>query len=153
MQERNVIAGVLASIFSPFVDGWEQLMVWLIVSTVLIFADLRFGLSAALKRGERVRGSRAIRRTINKFVDYLCWISIAWVLGGSFGKIFGVPTLAAIVMLIVCTIELSSIFDNYFEYRGVKKRFNLWKFFAKLFKLPDLDTCIEDKPQDPTSQQ
>ena len=142
MNERNVLAGTTATVLSPFVDGWQNLIIWLFVA--LILGDLRFGICAARKRGEKIRGSRAVRRTINKMVDYICWVSIAWVLGGSFGRLFGVPLLAAIIMLIVCTIELSSIFDNYFEYKGIKKKFNVWKFFARLFKVPEIEESIED---------
>lgn len=144
MTERNVITGATATVLSPLVDGWQNLLVWGIVAFALIIGDLRFGICAAKKRGEKIRGSRAVRRTVNKMVDYICWVSIAWVLGGSFGRLFGVPLLAAIIMLIVCTIELSSIFDNYFEYKGFKKKFNAWKFLSRLFKVPELEESIED---------
>lgn len=148
MQERNVISGASATIFSSFVEGWESLVVWLIVAFVLILADLKFGVQAAWKRGEKIRGSRVIRRTVNKMVDYICWISIAWVLGNSFGRVFDIPLLAAIVMLVVCSIEISSIFDNYFEYKGLNKRFNVWKFFSKVFKISAIEESIEDKTTD-----
>lgn len=147
MQERNVISGTTATIFSSFADGMESLAVWLLVAFVLTVADLRFGVKAAMKRGEKVRGSRVIRRTINKLVDYICWISIAWVLGGSFGEVFDIPLLAAIVMLVVCSIEISSIFDNYFEYKGLHLHFNVWKFFSKIFKISAIEESIEDKPK------
>lgn len=147
MQERNVISGAVAAMTSPFVEGWESLIIWLIVAFVLILVDLRFGIQAALRRGEKIRGSRAIRRTVNKMVDYICWISIAWVLGHSFGNIFDIPLLVAIIMLVVCSVELSSIFDNYFEYKGLSKRFNVWKFFSKLFRI-SLEESIEDKKED-----
>lgn len=145
MNERNVLAGTTATVLSPFVDGWQNLIVWLFVALALIIGDLRFGICAARKRGEKIRGSRAVRRTINKMVDYICWVSIAWVLGGSFGLLFGVPLLAAIIMLVVCTIELSSIFDNYFEYKGIKKKFNVWKFFSKIFRIPEIAESVEDE--------
>lgn len=144
MQERNVISGTTATVFSSFVDGWENLVVWFIVAFVLILADLKFGVQAAMKRGENIRGSRVIRRTVNKMVDYICWISIAWVLGNSFGKVFEIPLLVAIIMLIVCSIEISSIFDNYFEYKGLHKRFNVWKFFSKIFRVSAIEESIED---------
>ena len=147
MQERNVISGAAATVFSSFVDGWEGLVVWLIVAFVLILADLRFGIIASKKRGEKIRGSRAIRRTVNKIVDYICWVSIAWVLGNSFGKIFHIPLLVAIVMLIVCSVEISSIFDNYFECKGLNKKFNVWKFFSRIFKISEIEESIEDKPK------
>lgn len=144
MQERNIISGTTAAFLSPFVDGWQSMIIWLIVALVLVVGDLRFGLMAARKRKETIRHSRAARRTINKLVDYICWISIAWVLGGSFGKIFGIPLLPAIVMLVVCAIEMSSIVNNYFEYKGLNKRLNLWKALGKLFKRSDIEECLED---------
>lgn len=148
MQERNVISGAAATVFTPFIDGWESLIVWLIVAFVLILADLKFGVQASMKRGEKIRGSRVIRRTVNKMVDYICWISIAWILGSSFGRIFDIPLLAAIIMLVVCSIEISSIFDNYFEYKGLNKRFNVWRFFSKLLRISAIEESIEDKTKE-----
>lgn len=147
MQERNVLSGAVATVVSPFVDGWESIIVWLIVATILILVDLRFGISAAKQRGEQVRISRAARRTINKLVDYICWISVAWVLGGSFGKVFDIPLLAAIIMLVVCAVEVSSIFDNFFEARGINKKFNVFKFVSKIFRISAIQESIEDKPK------
>lgn len=147
MTERNVISGTTATLLSPFVDGWQEIVVWLIVAVILIIADLRFGIEAAQKRGETIRRSRAIRRTVNKLVDYICWISIAWVFSGSFGRIFEIPLLPAITMLGVCIIELSSIIDNYCESRGIKKKFNGWKFFTTIIKHPEIESCMEDKPE------
>lgn len=148
MHERNVISGATATVFSSFMEGWESLIVWLIVAAVLIVADLRFGLMASKVRGEKIRGSRAVRRTINKMVDYICWISIAWVLGSSFGKILDIPVVVAIVMLVICSVEISSIFDNYFEYRGLNKKFNTWKFVSKIFRISAIEESIEDKPKE-----
>lgn len=145
MQERNIISGASATIFSAFVDGWESLIVWVVVALVLILADLRFGIEAAVKRNEKIRGSRVIRRTINKLVDYICWVSIAWVLGSSFGKIFNIPLLASIIMLVVYAIEISSIFDNYFESRGLNKKFNAIKFISKIFKIQAIEESFEPK--------
>ena len=145
MQERNVISGTMATFLAPFVDGWRQLFIWGVVAAVLIIADLRFGMAAARKRGEKIRGSRAVRRTINKAVDYICWVSIAWVLGGSFGQIFNIPAIPAIVMLGVCAIELSSITSNYFEYRGIHKKFNVTKWLSLVFRRPELQECVEDE--------
>lgn len=147
MQERNVISGTAATVFSLFADGFENLVIWLIVAFVLVLADLKFGVQAAMKRGEKIRGSRVIRRTINKMVDYICWISIALVLGNSFGKVFEIPLLAAIIMLVVCSIEISSIFDNYFEYKGLHKHFNVWKFLSKIFKISAIEESIEEEKQ------
>lgn len=148
MNERNVISGTAAAFLTPFIEGWPEILVWFIVAFVMIIVDLRFGIEASRKRGEVIRYSRAVRRTVNKFVDYICWISIAWALGGSFGHIFDVPLLPAIVMMGVCIIELSSIIDNYCESRGIKKKFNGWKFFTRIIKHPEIEDCLEDKPEE-----
>lgn len=145
MQERNILSGTTATILMPFVDGWESAFTWLIVVIILIIGDARFGCMASKQRGEPIRRSRLIRRSVNKLVDYICWISIAWALSHSFGTIFGIPYVVAVIMLGVCAIEVSSIIDNYFEYRGVKKKINLVKLFAILFKTRELEECIEDK--------
>ena len=145
MQERNILSGTTATILAPFVDGWESAFTWLIVVIILIIGDARFGCMASKQRGESIRRSRLIRRSVNKLVDYICWISIAWALSHSFGAIFGIPYVVAVIMLGVCAIEMSSIIDNYFEYRGVKKKITLVKLFEILFKTRELEECIEDK--------
>ena len=120
MQERNVLAGATATVISPLVDFYGKLIPFLLLAILLIAIDSRFGIQASKKRGETIRTSRAIRRAINKFVDYVCWITLAGMIGQTFGLAFHVPLLSIIVLLIVYTIELSSIFNNYFFYKGIK---------------------------------
>ena len=143
MHERNIIGGVTASVLSPFIDGWQQMLWFLILAIILILGDLRFGIAAAKKRGERIRPSRAVRRSINKLVDYICWLSIATVVGINFGTVFDVPLLSVIIMAIVCLIELSSIIDNYLEYKGIKKKVNLIKLIAHIFRRPEIEDVLE----------
>ena len=84
MEERNVIGGFMAAIMSNLLDFMEPLKWFLLLGFVLIMADLRFGLLAAKVRGEKIRTSRAIRRTANKMIDYLCWIFVAGAMGKAF---------------------------------------------------------------------
>lgn len=151
MQERNIIGGFTAAVLSPFVDGWQRIIWFLILAIILILGDLRFGIAAARKRGEHIRPSRAVRRSLNKLVDYICWLSIATVVGINFGTVFGLPTLSVIIMAVVCVIELSSIVDNYFEYKGIKKKINVIKLLARLFRRPEIEEVIE--PTEPTAEQ
>lgn len=132
MQERNVLAGATATIISPLVDFYGKLLPFLLLAILLIAIDSRFGIQASKKRGETIRTSRAIRRAINKFVDYICWITLAGMLGQTFGVVFHIPLLSVIVLLVVYTIELSSIFNNYFFYKGIKLKFNGLKFISKV---------------------
>ena len=143
MTERNIIAGFAASVLSPFIEGWQQMLWFLILAIILILGDLRFGIAAAKKRGERIRPSRAVRRSINKLVDYICWLSIATVVGINFGTVFDIPLLSVIIMAIVCLIELSRIIDNYLEYKGIKKKVNLIKLIAHIFRRPEVEDVLE----------
>lgn len=143
MQERNIIGGFTAAVLSPFVEGWQQMLWFLILAVILILGDLRFGIAAAKKRDEKIRPSRAVRRSLNKLVDYICWLSIATVVGVNFGSVFGLPLLSVIIMAVVCIIEMSSIIDNYLEYKGIKKKVNVIKLIARIFKKPELEDVLE----------
>lgn len=143
MHERNIIGGFTAAVLAPFVEGWQQMLWFLILAVILIIGDLRFGIAASKKRGENIRPSRAVRRSLNKLVDYICWLSIATVVGVNFGSVFGLPLLSVIIMSVVCIIEMSSIIDNYLEYKGIKKKVNVIKLIARIFKRPDFEDVLE----------
>ncbi|MBD9177592.1 MAG: hypothetical protein EGP82_00165 [Odoribacter splanchnicus] len=131
MGERNVIGAMMANFMSGLMDFIEPLKWFMLLGLLLILADLRFGIAAAKKRGERIRFSRAGRRTINKMIDYLCWILAAGGIGKAFGIPFNIPVLPAITLLVVCGLEINSMFTNYFEARGKKVKVNIFKYFAK----------------------
>ena len=144
MQDRNVIAGATAAVISPMVDFYSSLLPFLMLAIALIIIDSRFGIQASKKRGEAIRTSRAVRRAINKLVDYICWITLAGMIGQTFGTAFHVPLLSIIVLCIVYSIELTSIFNNYFFYKGIKKKFNGWKFFSKLTGNDAIESALEE---------
>ena len=137
----------MATVISPFVEFYQALLPFLILALVLIVADTRFGVEASVKRGETFRPSRMMRRMINKFVDYICWITLAGVVGNAFGTVLGIPILSALILLIVYGIELTSCFNNYFEFKGVNKKINIWKLFGK----QELENIIEDKKDEDQS--
>ena len=147
MQERNVIGSVTTVALTPFIDFYQSLVPYIILAIVLIIADSRFGIEAAQKRGEVIRQSRKWRRAINKLVDYICWISLAGVFSNAYSDILGIPTLSGIVLLIVYAIEITSCFNNYFEFKGVDVRIS----FTRIFKMwwrktaKDTESIIEKK--------
>ena len=151
MQDRNVIAGATAAVISPLVDFYSKLLPFLMLAIALIVIDSRFGIQASRKRGETIRASRAVRRAINKLVDYICWVTLAGMIGQTFGTAFHIPLLAVIVLCIVYSIELTSIFNNYFFYKGINKKFNGWKFFSKVTGNDAIESAIEDKTDDENS--
>lgn len=144
MQERNIINGATAALLSPFIDFYTPLLPYILLAIVLIIADTRFGVEASKKRGETFRASRMMRRAINKLVDYICWITLAGVIGSAFGEVLGIPILSGLILLVIYCIELTSCFNNYFEFRGVNKTINIWKLFGK----KELENVLEDKPKD-----
>jgi hypothetical protein len=131
MQERNIVNGTTTAVVAPLLDFYENLMPFLLLAIALIVVDSRFGVAAAKKRGEKIRPSRKWRRAINKLVDYICWVTLAGLLGQTFGTIMGIPLLSVLLLLVVYSIELSSCFNNYFEIKGINKKINVFKFFNK----------------------
>lgn len=140
MQERNIINGVMASAIMPLLTFYENLMPYILLAIALIIVDSRFGIKASRKRGETIRPSRKWRRAINKLVDYVCWVTLAGVFGQAYGSVLDIPALAALMLLVVYGIELTSIFNNYFEYKGINKKINVYK----LLRRPDIAAAIED---------
>lgn len=147
--ERNVIGGFTATVLSPMIEGWARLIPYIIFAVVLILADLRYGLKAARKRGEEIRHSRAWRRSLNKLVDYICWLSISWFFGLTFGRDFGVPIISYVVLAVIYIIEMQSILDNYLEYKGMSKKVSLWKLFKSFFRKAEveIEEAVEEKEE------
>jgi hypothetical protein len=131
MDERNIISGTAAVAFSGMLDYLYPLRWFALAGLIIVFADLRFGIEAAIVRKEVIRRSRAIRRTFNKIVDYTCWILLASSLDHALGEPFNIPILSALIMLVVFGVEINSCFSNYFESKGKKIKVNVFDFFRK----------------------
>lgn len=131
MHEKNIINGTFAVFLSGFFEFLEPLKWLALCGIILIVVDLRFGVMASKKRGETIRTSRAVRRSINKLIDYICWVLLACALEHTFAEPFHIPLLPTIVMLVVYGIEINSIFANYFEYKGLNLKVDIFKFFKK----------------------
>ena len=141
MNERNVINGTLASYLAWAADMVSPIRWFLLAALALVLADLKFGIDAARYRGEVIRKSRAVRRSINKVIDYICWILVATSFGQAFGTPFGIPVLPAIVLLVVYGCEINSCFNNYFEAHGSRVRINIFKWFKS-----KNDIIVPDEP-------
>lgn len=133
---------------------WD--MRWMIaLCVVLIIVDLIFGIENANAHKEKIRRSRAVRRTVNKFIDYMCWLLFA----GVFAKAFAVPlnldpmSVTASVMLIACLSEVDSIWQNYSEAHN-KGKFSIMKFLVKFMKKKNKDVgeALEETIEDDTNR-
>lgn len=142
MQDNNLFSSILAVIGASITSFYAHLAPWLLLGMILVFADLRFGIMAAKKRREKIRLSRAIRRTINKMVDYLCWVTLAEVCSMTFEITIGAPVISMGMLFIIYGIEINSCVNNYLEYKGIKKKFNFYKLVGKEELLDDV---VEEK--------
>lgn len=110
---------------------------WLLLAIMIcVLADFRYGWGESNKRfiearknGDKIRmaeyrwrTSRALRRTINKFLDYIMWVSIGMFAGMAILEPIGVDHIlggvAATAVAIIC--EAKSFCGHFFYLRGVK---------------------------------
>ena len=143
-QERNVVNGAMAVAFSDFMNYLEPIKWLVLCGVILVICDLRFGVMASKVRGEKIRKSRAVRRTINKLVDYTCWVLLAVGIEFAFGISLHIPLIPVFIMLVIYGVELNSIFANYFEYRGVNMKVDIFKWFKKKVDIIEIEEK-EDK--------
>lgn len=105
-----------------------EMLPLLIIAATIIVLDLIFGIKASKKRGDPIRISRAIRRTLGKMVEYFCWCLLA----SSIGVALRLPALETVIILVVIGIEIISIVQNwYFAKYGKKVKINAAKIAAK----------------------
>lgn len=142
-ETNNLFSAMMAAIGMVLADFYGHLAPWLLLGMVLVFVDLRFGLLAAKARKEDIRPSRAWRRTLNKMVDYLCWVTLAEVCSRTFGLALGAPIVSIAMLFVIYGIELNSCVNNYLEYKGIKKKWNFFKLVGK-------EDLLEDKKETST---
>lgn len=155
--ESAVVQGGVTSLLLLYVNQAISFMIpFLVLSLILILVDLLFGIEASKKRYEyshsetdRVRPSRALRKTINKIFEYACWV----ILSASLAVSFDVEWINMAVMAFIVANEMISVVDNYM-YVHDKKITGLKEFFLKLIgKKMNIDTSdikITDKNETTT---
>lgn len=134
-----VVQGSTTILIATFYhDALSVAFPFVIPCLILIVVDLIFGISASKRRGEEVRTSRAIRRTMDKLVSYTCWV----VLASTLAVAFDFPILSKIILGIVMGVEMLSVIANYFTMRG-KKITGLWETVMKVVG-KKIDTDLSD---------
>ena len=148
MEERNVIGGVAATAMSGMMEFITPLKWLMLLAVILIICDLRFGIRAAQYRKEKIRTSRAIRRSVNKVIDYVCWILLA----GGMGNAFGIPLditvpIPAMVLAVIYCVEINSCFNNYFESIGKKIKIDVFKLLSKGKNIIEVETLEKEEDE------
>lgn len=152
----NVTETTTQSLFKTFTVGilgeCTQIIYdlrWMILlAIILILSDLWFGISASRVQDIVIRKSRAGRRTLNKLVDYICYILLGAVIGKAIGEPYGVdPIGVSITIMILCyCFEVDSIYGHICEIHGIKKRYSIWRILFKLLtlKFKDVGEAFKD---------
>lgn len=126
----------LGGIFTAELVGVVGDMRWMLaLITLAVIADLRYGRGESKQRyaeaeakGDKVgmlqyqwRTSRAIRRTVNKAVDYLVWLLVGMAVGMALLEPIGVSHVFGGVgaTAIAVTCEAKSFFGHFFYLHGV----------------------------------
>lgn len=147
-ETNNLFSAAMAALGMVLSEFYSHLAPWLLLGMVLVLVDLRFGLLAAKARQEEIRPSRAWRRTVNKMVDYLCWVTLAEVCSRTFGITIGLPVVSMAMLFVIYGIELNSCVNNYLEYKGIKKKWNFFKLVGKEDLLEEVESKSETRNLD-----
>lgn len=122
MEEEGalIMEGSVATTIVVFLQTAVLRMIPYAVPAIFLIAlDLVYGCRAARFRGEKVRVSTAVRKTMTKFFSYVCWIILASTLALAFKH----DWLEWAVLALVYANELASIVGNYLETKGIEFSF------------------------------
>lgn len=136
-----VQTGVTGAAITFFSDTILDMVPYLIAALVLISVDLYFGIRAACKRGEMIRPSKAIRRTVGKAFEYLCWVSLSATLSVA----FDIEAVEWVILGIVMGNEVISITSNWLETHGKTIHgLNIWKIVGDKANVDLSGVTVED---------
>ncbi len=157
MNETNVAKSTSLIFFGGEMVGMFWDLRWMVaLSIVLVVVDFWFGIKASLHRSDKIRKSRAGRRTMSKIIDYMCYLALGGILGQAIGEPLGIPrdVVAAVCIGIACLFEMDSIIHNVCECHDVKVSFSLRRliiFFIKR-KNKDMGDALEDSINEKTDE-
>lgn len=117
---------------------------WMVLFIIfMIIADFYLGLTESVKvKKEKFRYSRAGRRTVCKFIEYMIYIMMGALLGKSFLEPMGLATYeagGAVGSVFAAVFELDSIKGHVCAIHGVKFNFSFKRFFVAMLKKKDRD--------------
>lgn len=116
----------------------------------LILADLWLGCRSAYNSGKEVRKSRAIRRTANKFIDYLMYMLVAAMIGMVVEQMgwWSHTNVALCGILLGCFCEIESILGHWAKLHGYS--FSIRKVILKIvgIKSKEVADIINEEMKD-----
>lgn len=110
-----VESGASAALVTILKTAVLRMIPYAVPGLFLVILDLAYGIKAAKKRGEIVRASTAIRRSLTKVFLYICWLILATTIAIAFDKTW----LEWGTLALVYGNEFLSIVGNYLESKGM----------------------------------
>ena len=138
-------SGVIAAntFYAEILQAFFDLRWVILFIIVLVFTDFWSGLTASVKvKGEDFRISRALRRTIVKFLEYINFIIFGLVLAKGTLEPFGIGndlTGGAIGGVFALLIEADSIYGHICDIHGFTNRFSIKRFIVAYIKRKNED--------------
>lgn len=126
-------------IIPTFITEYGQVLFdlrWMIILGVfLVISDFWFGISESRVKKKKIRRSSAWRRTLNKSIDYFCYITLGSILGRALGEYYGFdPILISVSVILLCyAFEIDSIYGHICAIHGIKKHYSIWRLIGLLF--------------------
>lgn len=125
-----VESGASAALVALLKTAVLRMIPYAVPGLFLVILDLAYGIEAAKKRGETVRSSTAIRRSLTKVFMYICWLILATTIAIAFGKTW----LEWGTLALVYGNEFLSIVGNYLESKGMSfSMLAVYRWLLKLF--------------------
>lgn len=155
-----VEGGVSAALVALLQTAVLRMIPYAVPGLAIVVLDLVYGIKAAKTRGEQVRVSTAIRRSLTKIFLYICWLILATTIAIAFGKVW----LEWGTLALVYGNEALSIIGNYFETKGIQFSFaGAYRWIIRIFakKVSGEEMTDEEvaeiirpgKPRDPKTGQ
>ena len=110
-----VEGGASAALVALLQTAVLRMIPYAVPGLLLVVLDLAYGIKAAKARGEAVRVSTALRRSLTKVFLYICWLILATTIALAFGKAW----LEWGTLALVYANEGLSIVGNYLESKGL----------------------------------
>ena len=110
-----VEGGASAALVTLLQTAVLRMIPYAVPGLALVLLDLMYGIRAAKARGEAVRVSTALRRSLTKVFLYICWLILATTIALAFGKSW----LEWGTLALVYANEGLSIVGNYLESKGL----------------------------------
>ena len=138
-------SGVSATAVAILQTTVLRMIPYALPSVFLIVLDLVYGIKAARYRGEKIRLSTGVRRSVTKVFSYICWLILATTLSLAFEQRW----LEWVILGLVYMNELGSIVGNYLETKGLEVS---WKNVNRaLFKWGTQKAGLDSDGIDPNS--